>query len=409
VLDAAAITSNSGAPAATFNTPVAFSAPTATVAVNSSNPLALVGAVSGNNITKAGTGTLILSGPNTHTGTTTVSTGVLRASNDNALGTTAGGTTVASGATLELTGDVTITGEALTLNGDGVGGNGALRNVSGNNTFAGPITLATSSRIQSDTAGDVLLLDVASGSAITGTDTNVTFAGEGDINVADAISLGTGGLTKDGGGILTLGGNNVYTGTTTVSNGILAINGNNSASTGDVIVSNTAILGGNGTVGGNTTVNGSVSTGANPDGFDIGTLSFNGKDLTFADNSTWFVDLVRANTMESDRIANVGAFTIGANTTLSLVPDATTFTFGNTYTIATYSSLTSGNQFTNFMQGDVIAGYQINYGVNAITLTAVPEPGTLGLLGLALGGFFFRRIRRRRAEAVMVDSEKSES
>jgi hypothetical protein len=111
--------------------------------------------------------------------------------------------------------------------------------------------------------------------------------------------------------------------------------------------------------------------------------------------------------MESDRIANVGAFTIGANTTLSLVPDATTFTFGNTYTIATYSSF-SGN-FTNFTQGSVISGYQINYGASAITLTAVPEPGTLGLLGLALGGFFFRRIRRRRAEAVMVDSEKSES
>jgi autotransporter-associated beta strand protein len=408
VVDAAAITTESTAPATTFNAPVAFSAGTATVTVNSTNPLALVGAVSGNNLAKAGTGTLILSGANTHTGTTTISVGVLRASSNGALGTTAGGTTVTAGATLELSGNVAITGEALTLNGNGVGGDGALRNVSGDNLFAGLITLATNSRIQSDIAGDVLSLDVASGPAISGVDTNVTFAGDGDITVADAISLGTGGLTKEGAGVLILGGTNTYTGTTTVSNGVLAINGNNSAATGDVTVGANGILGGNGTVGGNTQVFGSVSTGANPDIFQVGTLNFNGKDVTFNDNSSWFVDLVRDTNNMGDQIGNVGLFSIGSNVTLNLVSDLSTFVYGNTYTIATYSSF-AGGEFSGFAQGGVLAGYQINYGSNAITLTAVPEPGTLGLLGLALGGFFFRRIRRRRAEVVMVDSEKSES
>jgi autotransporter-associated beta strand protein len=408
VVDAAAITTESTAPATTFNAPVAFSAGTATVTVNSTSPLALVGAVSGNNLAKAGTGTLILSGANTHTGTTTISVGVLRASSNGALGTTAGGTTVTAGATLELSGNVAITGEALTLNGNGVGGDGALRNVSGDNLFAGLITLATNSRIQSDIAGDVLSLDVASGPAISGVDTNVTFAGDGDITVADAISLGTGGLTKEGAGVLILGGTNTYTGTTTVSNGVLAINGNNSAATGDVTVGANGILGGNGTVGGNTQIFGSVSTGANPDIFQVGTLNFNGKDVTFNDNSSWFVDLVRDTNNMGDQIGNVGLFSIGANVTLNLVSDPSTFVYGNTYTIATYSSF-AGGEFSGFAQGGVLAGYQINYGSNAITLTAVPEPGTLGLLGLALGGFFFRRIRRRRAEVVMVDSEKSES
>jgi autotransporter-associated beta strand protein len=408
VVDAAAITTESTAPATTFNAPVAFSAGTATVTVNSTSPLALVGAVSGNNLAKAGTGTLILSGANTHTGTTTISVGVLRASSNGALGTTAGGTTVAAGATLELSGNVAITGEALTLNGNGDGGNGALRNVSGDNLFAGLITLATNSRIQSDIAGDVLSLDVASGPAISGVDTSVTFAGDGDITVADAISLGTGGLTKEGAGVLILGGTNTYTGTTTVSNGVLAINGNNSAATGDVTVGANGILGGNGTVGGNTQIFGSVSTGANPDIFQVGTLNFNGKDVTFNDNSSWFVDLVRDTNNMGDQIGNVGLFSIGSNVTLNLVSDLSTFVYGNTYTIATYSSF-AGGEFSGFAQGGVLAGYQINYGSNAITLTAVPEPGTLGLLGLALGGFFFRRIRRRRAEVVMVDSEKSES
>ena len=69
------------------------------------------------------------------------------------------------------------------------------------------------------------------------------------------------------------------------------------------------------------------------------------------------------------------------------------YTFGNTYTIANYTSRVG--TFNNLADGAFVSGYQINYGANAITLTAVPEPGTLGLLGLALGGFIFRRLRHR--------------
>lgn len=384
----------------------------ATLAFNRSNTLTqgtdFNAVISGTGeVRQIGTGTTVLNGANSYSGATVVSAGTLRVTANTALGTTAAGTTVASGGTLELAGDVTVTGEDLTLNGDGAGGNGALRSSSGNNTFAGNITLASNSRIQSDTAGDLLLIDAASGDAISGTNVNVTFAGEGDITVADAIALGTGSLTKDGEGILTLNGNNTYTGTTTVSNGILVMNGNNSAATGDVTIGTNAILGGEGTIGGNTSVFGSISTGSNPDAFDIGTLNFNGKNLTFEDNSSWFVDLVQDTNGFSDLINNVGTFTIGANTTLNLLPDATDFTVGHSYTIASYGTRTG--TFSNFADGAIISGYQISYGANAITLTAVPEPGTLGLLGLALAGFFTRRIRRRRAEAAMVQTENSES
>ena len=53
-----------------------------------------------------------------------------------------GGVTVASGAALELQGGITVGAEALSINGTGVGANGALRNISGNNTWGGTVTLA---------------------------------------------------------------------------------------------------------------------------------------------------------------------------------------------------------------------------------------------------------------------------
>jgi hypothetical protein len=56
-----------------------------------------------------------------------------------ALGSAQGGTVVQSGGRLELSGNITVTGETLTLNGNGGDNLGALTNTSGNNTWASPI------------------------------------------------------------------------------------------------------------------------------------------------------------------------------------------------------------------------------------------------------------------------------
>ena len=66
------------------------------------------------------------------------------------------GTTVSSGAALELQGGITVGTEALSITSTGISSNGALRNISGNNTFGGTITLAGNTTIQSD-AGTLTL------------------------------------------------------------------------------------------------------------------------------------------------------------------------------------------------------------------------------------------------------------
>ena len=132
--DASAITVDNPAAAATINSKVSLLAATATVTVNNlSNSLTINGAISGTALTKSGDGTLVLGGANTYTGLTTVGAGTLSIANSLGLGTVAGGTTVTAGAALELQGGVNIGGEALTLNGAGISGGGALRNLSGNN------------------------------------------------------------------------------------------------------------------------------------------------------------------------------------------------------------------------------------------------------------------------------------
>lgn len=183
-------------------------------------------------LTKQGAGTLTLTGANTYTGAVSVSAGVLNLQNSTAAGTIAGGVAVASGAALQLQGGITVGNEPLNLVGTGVSSNGVLRNISGDNTWGGLISISVATRFYSD-AG-TLILDVPTGNAIAGigvagSATNnvpMTFGGDGNFTVADPISsgtLGTGTLTKEGVGTLTLQAANIYTGPTVVSAGLISV------------------------------------------------------------------------------------------------------------------------------------------------------------------------------------------
>ncbi|WP_395736830.1 autotransporter-associated beta strand repeat-containing protein [Prosthecobacter sp.] len=186
------------------------------------------------NLVKTGAGTQTLSGPNNYTGTTAVNAGILSIGSNTGLGTTTAGTTVASGASLELQGGITVGAEALSIAGTGSATNGALRNLSGANSYGGTVTLTADATIQSETG----TLTLASANAVTGTARNLSVTGSGDTVISGTITTTTGTLSKSGTGALTLSGVNTFTGTTTVSDGTLNLNttGNN-ALAGNLIVS----------------------------------------------------------------------------------------------------------------------------------------------------------------------------
>ncbi|MEQ1858297.1 MAG: autotransporter-associated beta strand repeat-containing protein [Chthoniobacteraceae bacterium] len=189
--------------------------------VTGSNLLTAPGVISGVDcavLAKIGTGTLMLTGANNYDGTTSVLEGILNIQNSAALGTTVMGTSVASGATLQLEGGITIGAEALTLSGNGAAGqNGALVNVSGTNEFGGPIMLGTTSTIASDSG----MLSLTDAGTITGAGFNLFLTGAGDGAIGSGIATTTGAVSKAGAGTWTLSGTNTYTGFTAITAGTL--------------------------------------------------------------------------------------------------------------------------------------------------------------------------------------------
>jgi autotransporter-associated beta strand protein len=161
---------------------------------------------------KVGRGTVTLSGANVYDGQTLVQEGVLQVNNPHALGAAAsdGNTIVSDGAALELRTD--LDSEPVTINGNGFLFNGhytgALRNVSNNNVYSGPLTLGTNTTIGVD-SGTSLTIGAKPG-VLTGT---------GSITDAGANF----GFDKELPGTLILASADTYGGLTRVVSGALQV------------------------------------------------------------------------------------------------------------------------------------------------------------------------------------------
>lgn len=173
---------------------------------------------------KAGTGSMVLSGNNSYTGATSVLAGVLTIQNASALGTSAGSTTVSSGAQLQIDGGLAVA-ENFSIAGTGVSGTGALRGLSGNSTLSGSIVRSASATIQND-AGLLTL-----SGAQTGNNT-LTVSGAGNTTIAGNISGSTSAIVvKTGPGTLELSGAKTYAGRTEINGGTLRISADNNLGT----------------------------------------------------------------------------------------------------------------------------------------------------------------------------------
>lgn len=280
-------------------------------------------------LTKATSGTLVLSGANTYTGATTISAGTLVAANATALGTTAGGTTVASGATLQVQGGIT-TAEALNLTGTGTASNGALENVSGANTVSGAITLGGAARINSTgaMAGDRLTLTGGIDGAAAAT--ALTLGGDGNGSVTTtAIGGSVGALTKDGAGTWLLSTANTYTGTTTISAGTLQLGNATALNTGIVAFGNSstgtldlngisptlATLNSTGLVGTVTNSSATASTVTVGSGTFGGVINNGASSIALTKNTGGTLTLTGANTYTGATTVTNGTLRIGDNTT----------------------------------------------------------------------------------------------
>ena len=301
-------------------------------------------------LTKQGNGTLTLNASNTYSGATSITAGRIQLTNGSGLGSTAAGTTVASGAQLLLN-NVTVGNEALTISGTGLASGsstaGAVRSL-GNNTYQGKVTLAANATIFSG-SGTSLTLDVASGDAVDLSNSTLTIDGAGTNRINDAI-VGTGGITKVGSGTLTLSGNNNYSGATVIGLGTLQLgDGGTSGS-----LSSSSAITNNGTLAINRSDEMTISN--NISGTGSFTKSGAGKLILSGTNTYTGLTTVSAGTLAvNGSVAGAmsvvsgatlqGSGTIGGNTTVSgnLNPGNSPglLTFANSLTLDSTSATTT--------------------------------------------------------------------
>lgn len=187
-------------------------------------------------LNKSDAGTWVLAGANTYSGLTQVKDGELILTHATGLGTTSGETVVSNTARLSLSGSISVAGERITLNGDGGDFYGALRSISGSNSWSGAVTLATPGTRLGAKAGTLEIAGPISDGAnacglLVRNNTGATTLLSGS-STYDGTTQLIGGLTRLAGGddrlpattALLLGGSNV--------SGMLDLNGCNQTITG---------------------------------------------------------------------------------------------------------------------------------------------------------------------------------
>ena len=316
----------------------------------------LVSGTANTGLNLTGPGTMVLTGANTYSGTTTISNGTLQVGNGGGTGSlgmgavvdnanltfNVSGTTTAPGV-ISGTGNVSQVGTGTTI-------------LAANNIYSG-ITTVSSGTLQVGNGG-------AAGSLGTGAVTdnaNLRFNTTGTTTVSGSIS-GTGNLTQAGTGTTVLAANNSYSGSTTISAGTLQVgNGGTTGSLGTA-----AVVTDNGTLAfnlsGNTTVNASIG--------GTGNLVQKGTGTTIlaANNTYGGTTTITAGTLQVGNGGTSGSLGTGSVTDSGNL----TFDLSNNTTIA--NAITGSGTLENVYLGTVqnltsIAGFAGTYAALANEVT----------------------------------------
>ncbi|MBN8459249.1 MAG: autotransporter-associated beta strand repeat-containing protein [Verrucomicrobia bacterium] len=387
---------NAGGGLWTYNPGVVVGGGNELVLHSGSAGLALTGViangVSAGSVVTAGPGTVTLSGANTHTGGTFVSSGKLVATpsslNSGPINIHSGGTLTFNGnnqtSSSAVSGSGAIlhdTANTIILTGDHSGFGGTFTHSAGsNNTQFNSAASGSPDAAYTITAGELIFAlngdytvkmgslssaggNIRGGNSATGTTT--LQVGHLGTNTSIAGNLNNGAtkvlaLAKVGIGTLTVLGTNTYSGGTTVNGGTLRINGSLTGA-GAAVVNNGGTLSGTGSITGPVSVSGGgiVAPGTG----SAGVLTLAG-GLSLADGSVVEMGLGAS----PNTIAVMGAFSAGGIVTVNLTVFAG-------FAPGTYPLITgaTGISASNFAVGTIPAGYACSFSANAGTLSVTVD------------------------------------
>jgi autotransporter-associated beta strand protein len=331
-----------------------------------------------NGFSKTGTGTLVLSGSNTVTGSinidtssTTANEGIVRAAHPNAL---------VNISTLWIRNN---NGGSSTLQLDGSQGNvvapQTIRLAGRNNNVVSIQNLSGDNSVRTlmiDVGGSSYLLQSDAGtlnlggtvSSLAGGTRTFTFQGNGNFNVSGSIQNGSAttiNLSKTNAGTLTIAGASTFSGTTTNWRGNLFVNG--SLASAVTVVGGD--LGGNGAIGGAVVVQSGATLSP---GASIGILTVS-NSVTLQPGSTTFIELDKS-VPTNDLLRVSGALNYGG--TLLVTNLGGTLMPGDNFKL--FQAAAYNNSFSSVLLPPLATGLSWNTaglttGVVSVVATAVPQ------------------------------------